>query len=587
MGNVLKADGTAGDSWVEIDLGVNETEVWVTLSVSFDAAALNYWDTVAGVSFLDLRDPTTALTDEVSIDLFGWDSSSGFGNVPPPTAAVTQVCELRHVDSGPVEFYVDSTLAFSGVAVAPGQTRFVRVGLINVTVDPANVIYISSVKVGPTRGSSSLFSWPSTSTDLSAWTTTSGDVSVVPDPYPHVIPCSPGRFYRGYPWRTIITELDSAAVTDFEKLAANRTVTFGLNQPAVTAAQVPSDDPRVNIPVLIGSGPDTAPELSFNDRLVYMFRRENPCTDTPWRVRFAGICMQIEDSANADQPYSNFTAYDPWQYLYSRAIKDGTSLLGPKGISWTETRGDVIVRELLENTIGVDGPCFIELADDWDETAQLTIGFQQGTSVGDALKQLTMLGNPQSMDIVFDPVYDPVTKPGICSTVRVYAQAGTVQDAAVMSWGVGRQVAGISSLLDGTQMANNVQYYNGQGGPPVNDQDDVASQTRYGLYTAQQFFPAQTDPVAVEAVAALQLDLRKQGRRSVTLNPASLLAPIPLKDYGLGDRVPVYATDRLRQPIPWASDATIYQRVYGIPITLSDDGVETVQRLVASPDGFT
>ncbi len=393
-----------------------------------------------------------------------------------------------------------------------------------------------------------------------------------------------GRFYRGYPWRTVITDLDSQAITCFERLAMNRTVTFGLNQPAVSAAQVPSDDPRVNIPVA-EAGLD-APELSFNDRLVYMFRRDPP-TANVWNVRFAGVCMQIEDTAQADQPYSNFTAYDPWQYLYSRAVKNGTNLIGEHGLSYTDTRGDVIVRDLLENTIGVDGPCFIELGDDWDETAQISINFQRGTSVGEALKQLTLLGAVQTMDIIFEPVYDPVNKPGICCIVHVYRQAGSVQNTAVMSWGVGRQVTGISDLLDGTQMANNIQYYNGQGGPPVNDQDDATSQARYGLYAAQQFFPAQTDPVAVQAIAALQLDLRKQGRRSVTLNPSSLISPIPLIDYNLGDRVPVYATDRLRQPIPWATDPTVYQRVYGIPIVLSDDGVETVQRLVASPDGFT
>ncbi len=390
------------------------------------------------------------------------------------------------------------------------------------------------------------------------------------------------RFYKGYRWRTIVTDLDSQPITCLEKLAMNRTVTFGLNQPAVSAAQVPSDDPRVNIPV-VETGLD-APELSFNDRLVYMFRRDTPDTAQPWNVRFAGICTQIEDTASADQPYSNFTAYDPWQYLYARAVKNGTSLVGPDGISWNDTRGDVIVRELLENTIAVDGPCYIELAALFEETAQLDINFQQGSSVGDALRQLVATG---TLDIVFTPVYDPATKPGVCCSVDVFAQAGSVRDDAVMSWGVGRQVNGISDLLDGSQMANNVQYYNGQGGPPVNDQDDFASQARYGVWTAQQFFPAQTYPVAVEAISALQLDLRKQGRRSVTLTPSSLIAPIPLVDYTIGDRVPVFATGKLRQPIPWASDTTVYQRIYGIPIVLSNDGVETVQRLVASPDGFT
>ncbi len=391
-----------------------------------------------------------------------------------------------------------------------------------------------------------------------------------------------GRFYRGYRWRTIITDLDSQPITCLERLAANRTVTFGLNQPAVTTAQVPSDDPRVNIPV-VETGLD-APSLSFNDRLVYMFRRDTPDSAQPWNVRFAGICTQIEDTAQADQPYSNFTAYDPWQYLYARQLKTfDNELVGPGGLSYSDTAGDLIVAELISNTINNDGECYIELGS-FETTADIDINFQQGISVGEALKQLVQTW---TLDIVFTPVYDPATKPGICCAVHVYNQAGTVRDDAVMSWGVGRQAAGISDLLDGSQMANHIQFYNGQGGPPVTpSSNNTSSQTRYGVWAASQFFPAQTDPEAVKAIAALQLDLRKQGRRSVTITPASLISPIPLLDYTLGDKVPVYATDRLRQPIPWASDATIYQRVYGIPIVLSDDGVETVRGLVSSPDGF-
>ncbi len=387
------------------------------------------------------------------------------------------------------------------------------------------------------------------------------------------------RFFTGFPWRFILTTLGGETVTSLERLASNRTVTFSLNQPAQTAGQVPSDDPRVNI-TDVELGLD-APHLSFADRLIYGFRREQRNPDL-WVCRFAGIPLQIEDAAQADQPYSNYTAYDPWQYLYQRKVMNGTGLVGPGGISWTGTRGDVIVQELLDNTIGVDGTAYIELGT-FEATAQIDINLQQGSSVGDALKQLVQTG---TLDIWFEPVYD-TAKPGVCCTVHVYAQKGTTQDGAPFAWDTSRFVNGISNLLDGAQLANDVQFYNGQGGPPVTAAVDAASQARYGVWSTQQFFPAQTVVAAVEAMAALQLDLRKQGRRSVTITPNPLLSPKPFIDYSLGDKVPVYATTRLRQEIPWSNSPTVYQRIYGIPITLGDDGVETVQRLVASPDGFT
>ncbi len=390
-----------------------------------------------------------------------------------------------------------------------------------------------------------------------------------------------GRFYRGYPWRTVITDLDSVPITMFDNLAASRTITYPLNRPASTVGKVPSDDPRVNLPYLHATGPLAIPSLSFNDRLAYMFRREAQSTSEPWVCRFAGVVEQLEDEAAADQPYTNFTAYDPWQYLFARPVMNGTSLVGPNGISWDDTRGDVIAAQIMEATVALHGSVYIDInSDEWEETAELDINFQQGTSVGAALQQLCATG---TMDIVMTPVWGV---PGICVVMNVYVQAGTVRNDAVFSWDVGRQVQGISSLTDGDLMANTVQFFNGQGGPAVTPAIDTDSEDRFGHWEVQQFFPAQTQAVAVESMAEFQLSLRKDGRRTVNLTPASLLAPIPLLEYGLGDRVPVYATDRLRQRIPWNTDETVYSRVYGIPITLTDNGVETVTGLVTSPSGF-
>jgi hypothetical protein len=162
------------------------------------------------------------------------------------------------------------------------------------------------------------------------------------------------------------------------------------------------------------------------------------------------------------------------------------------------------------------------------------------------LQQLAATG---TLDIVMEPVYDPVGLPGICVIMNVYIQAGSQRPDAVFSWDRGRAVQGISNLIDGDLMANTVQFFNGQGGPPVTPAFDSDSEGQYGWWETQQFFPAQTKRVAVEAMAEFQLGLRKQGKRTVTVTPQSLIAPIPLLEYSLGDEVPVYATRRLRQQI--------------------------------------
>lgn len=390
------------------------------------------------------------------------------------------------------------------------------------------------------------------------------------------------RFFAGFPWRMILTTLDGETVTSLERLAMNRTLTFLLNQPAQCKGQVPSDDPRVNV-TDVEPGLD-APHLSYSDRLLYAFRREATDPDV-WVCRFGGIVTQIEDAAQTEQPYSTFTAFDPWQYLFRRAIytSDGDRV-GKAGISWNDTAGNEIVRQLLDYTIAQDGTAFVSYdSDSWDTTADLTINIGQGTSVGDALRQLVATG---SMDIEFRPVYD-TAQPGVCCTVHVHAQMGDTQDAAIFAWGTTPTVQGVSSLLDGSQMANDVRFHNGQGGDPVTPATDATSISRYGEYVSERFFPAQTQDAAVEEFAQRSLLWMAYGKRTVTLSPNPLLSPRPFLDYGLGDLVPVYATTRLRQQIPWGTAPTVYQRVYGIPITLGDDGVEKVDRLIASPDGFS
>jgi len=142
-------------------------------------------------------------------------------------------------------------------------------------------------------------------------------------------------------------------------------------------------------------------------------------------------------------------------------------------------------------------------------------------------------------------------------------------------------------LFDGLGRANVVQFYNGQGGSAVTQQTDAASISTYGEYWAQQFFPAQTEASAVVAIAAQQLELRKDVKQTLTINPAPTRAPEPFVDYGLGDRVPVWASNRLRQPVgdPSGSPLTTmqvtdYQRIYGVPVEIDDNGTETVRELL-------
>jgi hypothetical protein len=161
----------------------------------------------------------------------------------------------------------------------------------------------------------------------------------------------------------------------------------------------------------------------------------------------------------------------------------------------------------------------------------------------------------------------------------------------------------MDNLYDGTGRANIVQFYSnggtGTGGNPVYDNAtpgkppfDLASINTYGEYWAfdQQFYPTQAI-AAAQALAQEQVRLRSRFKQTLTVNPAPCRAPQPFIDYDLGDRVPVYASDRLRWPLPPVpSPFTVqpilaWQRIYGIPLEIDDNGTETVRELIVGPIG--
>lgn len=382
--------------------------------------------------------------------------------------------------------------------------------------------------------------------------------------------CTPaGRFFRSPLWRFAVIDLDTfAVITLLDRLASQRVLTYTLNQPATAQGRVPSNNPEVNLPYT-----DTPqfPFVAEGVRGLIGLRLEN-CSYEP---RFAGIIMQVEDAALSDDPYTSFTAYDPWMLLNLRPLLNVFgNLPGQQGFSFSNTRGSNIALAFAENTDANNGSTFIDFENGViEDTQQLDIVFRQGTTVGQAWQQLVATG---TMDIVLTPVYDPRNRPGILAELNIYAQAGSNRPGSIFAWNMpSHSLTQISRMINGTRRANYVQFFAGQGGPAVTPQTDATSIATYGEYWAQQFFPLQNVNAAVEALAAEQLLLRKDGQTTVTISPAPERSPEPFLDYYLGDRVPVYASNELREAI------TGYQRVYGIPVEIDDNGTEMVRQLLA------
>lgn len=357
----------------------------------------------------------------------------------------------------------------------------------------------------------------------------------------------------GFPsslWRYFLTDLAGSGITDLSKITSDRFCEVILNGPLSIGGTVPSDNPQVWIPY---ADAYLDPYLDEGTRLLWGFRRESGAPPY-YTIRAATICQLVEDEAAQDDARTRFVGWDPWHYLLSRPVcnADG-SLPGAAGLSFTATQASVVIGTLLANTIVNYGHAYVDAGVAYIGTGFYTgtletaagmiidVNFAQGTSVGEAWQQVTDMG---VCDIILDPIYDPLNRPNYLVQLNVYEQAGVTRDEAIFAWNApGRSLVGLSRQQDGSGRATSVKFFAGQGGvdgeAPV--QTDVAAETKFGTYYAQQFFPAVSVVAAVTSLAEQQLALRKNGKTTVTFRPAPERSPRPWQDYGLGDRVPVWA----------------------------------------------
>lgn len=422
-------------------------------------------------------------------------------------------------------------------------------------------------------------------------------------------------------WRFLVTELDGTAVTLLDHLATERTVTPKLNEALEVTFTVPSDAVEVN-----RRHGDNYPQVAEGVRQLYCFRREGTPgaleVDPLYVIRGSVLLLQTTDAAHSDDARTRVTGWDPWQYMFYRPVThqvgEGgeTELLPRTGKVYNDGTYDALILEIIEGAVTLDtgtsaskAAMFLDYGQTgfWTGTIQTCAAvknwrIEPGQNVGQALQDICAAG---FCDIWLEPIYDPVNRPGYLCQLSIFAQTedsvgeftggmGDFNYTAMFAWDYpGNTLVGADNNYDGTGRANIIQFWKSQGGAPVTRYEHTASHVKFGAYWAQQFFPAQNiQDLPVEAIAAEQLVLRKVGKETLTVNPAPERAPRPFQDYNLGDRVPIYISDNLRQPLPpyWPADAEgdptlVWQRVYGIPISIDDNGTETVEELLVGPVG--
>jgi hypothetical protein len=595
-GNVLKADGSAGDAYVEVGFAA-QTNLWLTFEcyVSADLrqsildnlyGPLLFKLEVAGLGQGMALEPDGGTgPDVVWITTYGAGGDFGLNVAPNSTVLV----EIHFTYTGAT---LQTAIFIDGLSVATRSGGFpspsitgLRLGALEGEPEVRTIQYFDNLTVGTTRGGTDIF-FDDFQGDLSGWDAETGAVSIVTNPADVPDPLDPfglGRFYEAPPWRFIVTNLDGEILTWLDHLAFQRSITFTRGQPTVIDTGVPSDNPEINI-----DADDGDPFVAEGNRLVYAFRRDGGAV--PWLIWASGLVLDVRDNANSNVATTTLTAYDSRQLLPRRAmLKDATGVLpdADLGLRYIGQRADeIIIEQLGLMEFWATGP-LASAGLDWGQTAfyqgiieptpEITeITFARGVSIAEMIAKLEETG---TCEVVIEAIWDPVNRPGILGELSIYERAGTTRNAAVFGYDTfPKNLVGIDRLVDGRERANQVQFYAGQGGPPVPLYDDATSMAKYGEYFAQQFFPGQVSQAAVEAMAARVLTLQKNGQHTYALSPAAERAPIPLTEYGVYDDVPVYASRVLRDPI-----ATTL-RVESIPIIIGDDQLERISGLLVAVD---
>jgi hypothetical protein len=432
-------------------------------------------------------------------------------------------------------------------------------------------------------------------------------------------------------WRWLVTDINGVGITTLDKIASDRTVQPNLNEPLQVTGTVPSDNTEIK-----RLHTDNLPSLAEGARQLYCFRRESE-TQPYYTIRASTLILQTQDAATSDDAVTRFTAWDPWQYLFYRpcyvTVGEGLGPVQPGGYTFTPGECptmDCIISQLLynglQNAVGATWPggtitgaaynyfldfgqfglppytgTFETLAD----TPTTGWFLEEGISIGQAIQDICSAGY---CDIWMEPIYDPLVRPGILCQLNLYREwndsAEHTGGMGIYNWPArfawdrpGRSLVGVDDLFDGTQRANHILFWAGQGGEAGGYQTwDIPSIDTYGEYWAQQTFPGQPGP-GTDAIAKEQLVLRKKYKQTLTVNPAPERSPEPFVDYFIGDRVPIYVSNNARQSLPPdylpppapqpnpLPSVYVWQRIYGIPVSIDDNGTETVRELIVGPIG--
>lgn len=272
------------------------------------------------------------------------------------------------------------------------------------------------------------------------------------------------------------------------------------------------------------------------------------------------------------------TAVGWFETLRKRSLRQNVSYKNNNpttGAPWTDAE---VAFDLLKyaNTInvgeGATTRTWVEPGNAYGPRALRPLEYPQGTNIGDAIHHLS------EMEYGFDYWVDPVTR----QLNIAGAGSGLGEDHPEVQFGYKwgpDNLEGVSFQEDGSSMSNRVVAVSSQNNRyPAHD---AFSQERYGVF--EEIIQAGTDsPTILTALANEHVAVKAHPKITYGITPIAYLennrVPRPFDDYNIGDTVRFSAKEgafRVNQQ---------RVRVYGISLSITEEGQEKISNLQISPD---
>lgn len=230
MAKVLKCEATGADAFAYVQQAFTAADdIWLKFRIFYDAAALAVW----AANFAEIADiRIVAGAKRALAGIFGtdWYFIDGAGQTDftagTPVTDTWHDVEVHWDRANVSELYIGGSL--TATQTAPNNAvDNVFVGLVDTTIDAANITYVDDIKIGTTRGAFDIFSEDfEGATPLANFTFTDGTLTVVDDPVPPVV-SSPEGISIAFDDPTLEPDPTWTRIDSTDNFVANATIDRG------------------------------------------------------------------------------------------------------------------------------------------------------------------------------------------------------------------------------------------------------------------------------------------------------------------------------------------------------------------------